>query len=107
MNGNASLETSTSGKTAPMTSRERGPTTGNVAHCSVTDVQCTRSCGHSVCSHSSIQSRIFAAPPVVVRTRKRSSARRSTVPSSITIPSTPHMTPYRTDPTFRLLIRFV
>ena len=43
MNGNAACETSTSGKTAPMTSRERGPTTGNVTHCSVTDVQCTRS----------------------------------------------------------------
>jgi hypothetical protein len=39
MNGNASFETSTPPKTAPMTSRERGPTTGKVTHCSVTDVQ--------------------------------------------------------------------
>ncbi len=93
MNGNVAWETSTSPNTAPMTSRERGPTTGKVAHCSVTDVQCTRSWGHSVCSNSSIQSRIRAAPPVVVNTRKRSSASGSTVPSSITIPSTPHMTP--------------
>ena len=47
-------------------SRERGPTTATVAHCSVTDVQCTRSSGHSVCSHSSSQSSTAAALPVVV-----------------------------------------
>ena len=93
MNGKASLETSRSPNTAPITSRDRGPTTGNVAQWSVTEASDTCSCGHSVCSHSSIQSRIFAAPPVVVYTRNRSSASRSTVPSSITIPSTPHITP--------------
>src|SRR3712207_7442078 len=76
MKGKASFETSTCGKTAPMRSRERGPTTGKVHQFSVTEVQWTRSSGHSVWAHSSIQSRIFAAPPVVVRTRKRSSARR-------------------------------
>ncbi len=107
MKGNAALATSTAGKSAPMTSRERGPTTGKVAHCSVTEVQRTRSSGHSVWSHSSIQSSTFAAPPVVVMTRKRSSARRSTVPSSMTMPSMPHMTPYRTAPAFSVLIMFV
>ena len=66
MNANASLDTSRSGVTAATTSRERGPTTGKVTQCSVTEVTRTRSCGHSVCSHSSIQSRIAAAPPVVV-----------------------------------------
>ena len=65
MNGNASLAVS-SPVTAATTSRDRGPTTGNVAHCSVTEVTCTRRCGHSVCSQSSIQSRTPAAPPVVV-----------------------------------------
>src|SRR5215213_8423705 len=64
MKGNASLLTSTPGNRVPTTSRDFGPTTGNVCHCSVTDVNRTRSCGHSVCSHSSIQSRIRAAPPV-------------------------------------------
>ena len=37
MNGNASLVTSSSPNTAPITSRDRGPTTGNVAQCSVTE----------------------------------------------------------------------
>jgi hypothetical protein len=36
------------------------------AHWSVTDVQWTRRSVHSVCSHSSSQSRTAAAPPVVV-----------------------------------------
>ena len=64
-----------------------------VAHCSVTEVRWTRSSGHSVWTHSSIQSRILAAFPVVVVSRKCSSAMRITVPSSITMPSTPHITP--------------
>ena len=68
MNGNASLLTSRSEKTAPTTSRDFGPTTGKVCHCSVTEVSRTFRWGHSVCSHSSIQSRILAAPPVVVNT---------------------------------------
>ena len=93
MNGNASLPRSTSLNTAPTTSRDFGPTTGKVCHCSVTDVNRTRRCGHSVCSHSSIQSRILAAPPVVVNAMNRSSANRMTVPSSMTMPSTPHITP--------------
>lgn len=69
MNPNASLDTSRSVVTAASTSRERGPTNGMVTQCSVTDVAVTRSCGHSVCSHSCIHSRIFAALPVVVVTR--------------------------------------
>ena len=39
MNGNASLDTSRSGATRATTSRERGPTTAMVVHCSVTEVQ--------------------------------------------------------------------
>ncbi|GDY59959.1 hypothetical protein SVIO_105820 [Streptomyces violaceusniger] len=66
MKGNASFETSTSGARWATTSRDRGPTTAIVAHCSVTEVQWTSSSGHSVCSHSSSQSRTAAAPPVVV-----------------------------------------
>lgn len=93
MNSNASFDTSSVGATAARTSRDRGPTNGIVAQCSVTEVQCTSRCGHSVCSHSSIQSRIFAALPVVVVMRYRSSPTRITVPSSITMPSTPHITP--------------
>ena len=38
MNGKASLDTSRSPNTAPITSRDRGPTTGNVAQWSVTEV---------------------------------------------------------------------
>lgn len=87
MKGNSALPTASPGASAPSTSRERGPTRATVAHCSVTEVQWTRSSGHSVCSHSSIQSRTAAALPVVVVARKRSSARRITVPSSKTIPS--------------------
>jgi hypothetical protein len=59
----------------------------------VTEVQYTLRDGHSVCSHSSIQSRTAAALPVVVVSRNRSSARRITVPSSKTIPSGRHITP--------------
>src|SRR3712207_7474168 len=77
MNGKASFATSTPGKTAPMTSRDRGPTTGKVTHCSVTDVQWTRRSGHSVWTHSSIQSRIFAAPSVVVRSEEHTSELQS------------------------------
>ena len=73
MNGKPSRLTSRSGASAPTTSRERGPAIATVAHCSVTEVQWTRSSGHSVCSHSSNQSSTFAALPVVVVTRKRSS----------------------------------
>jgi hypothetical protein len=94
MKRNASLETSRPGASAPITSRERGPTTATVAHCSVTDVQCTRSSGHSVCSHSSNHSITAAALPVVVVTRKRSSASRMWTPSSNTIPSGLQSTPY-------------
>ena len=93
MKPNAAAEASISGKTAVITSRERGPATGNVAQWSVTEVRCTRRSGHSVCSHSSIQSGTVAAPPVVVETRKRSSASRITVPSSSTIPSARHSSP--------------
>ena len=57
MNGNASADRSRSGASRATTSRDRGPTTAIVAHCSVTEVQCTSSSGHSVCSHSSSQSR--------------------------------------------------
>ena len=66
MNGNASLATSSSGATLATTSRDRGPTTATVVHCSVTEVQVTSSVGHSVCCHSSSQSSTRAAPPVVV-----------------------------------------
>ena len=79
--------TSRSGASAARTSRERGPATATVAHCSVTEVQRTRSSGHSVWSHSSNQSSTFAALPVVVVTRKRSSESRIVTPSSNTIPS--------------------
>jgi hypothetical protein len=66
MNGNASLVTSRSGATRATTSRDRGPTTAIVVHCSVTEVQVTSRSGHSVCSHCSSQSSTPAAPPVVV-----------------------------------------
>jgi hypothetical protein len=48
MNGNASAERSTSVPVASRTSRARGPARATVDHCSVTLVQYTRSCGHSV-----------------------------------------------------------
>jgi hypothetical protein len=66
MKGNASADRSTSGASWATTWRDRGPTTAIVDHCSVTEVQWTSSSGHSVCSHSSSQSRTPAAPPVVV-----------------------------------------
>ena len=78
-----------------------------MAHCSVTEVHQTRSSGHSVCSHSSIQSSTAAALPVVVVTRNRSAASRATVPSSNTMPSRRHITPYRTAPTGSVLIMLV
>ena len=53
MNGKAAALTSRPGARAATTSRERGPTTATVAHCSVTEVARTRSSGHSVWSHSS------------------------------------------------------
>src|SRR5439155_503087 len=73
------------------TSRARGPTTATSAQWSVTDVRWTRSSGHSVCSHSSIQSRTAAAPPVVVVASQRSSPRCMTTPSSKTMPSALHI----------------
>ena len=39
MNGNVRGSTSRSGASARTTSRDRGPTTATVAHCSVTEVQ--------------------------------------------------------------------
>ena len=78
---------------AESTSRAFGPATATSAHCSVTLVQYTRSSGHSVWSHSSKRSRTIAAFPVVVVTKKRSSARRIATPSSATIPSSPSMNP--------------
>ena len=93
MNGNASFSTARSGATRDRTSRDRGPTRATVAHCSVTLVSRTARWGHSVCSHSSIQSRTVAALPVVVVSTNRSADKRMTVPSSIAIPSTPHITP--------------
>jgi hypothetical protein len=99
MNGNAVASSERPGASACSTSRERGPTTAIVAHCSVTDVAWTRSSGHSVWSHSSSQSRTAAALPVVVVMRYRSSASRLVTPSSKTMPSARHMSPYRHDPT--------
>ena len=93
MKAKSSLATASSGAREPSTSRERGPTRATVAHCSVTDVQWTRRSGHSVWDHSSIQSSTAAALPVVVVTRKRSWARRMTVPSSKIMPSGRHITP--------------
>ena len=102
MNGKPSRLTSRPGASAPTTSRERGPTIATVAHCSVTEVSRTRSSGHSVCSHSSSQSSTAAALPVVVVARKRSSASRIDTPSSSTIPSAPHSSPYLHAPTASL-----
>jgi hypothetical protein len=93
MNGNASRLTSSRGATRATTPRACGPTTAMVTHCSVTEVQYTRRSGHSVCSHSSSQSRTPAAPPVVVVMKKRSSASRTLTPSSRIIPSAVHITP--------------
>ena len=107
MNGNASFETSRSGASAATTSRERGPTTATVAHCSVTLVAWTRSSGHSVWSHSSRWSRTAAALPVVVVMWNRSSPIRVVTPSSKTIPSARHMTPYRHEPTLSVENMFV
>ena len=89
------------------TSRARGPTTATVVHCSVTLVACTRSSGHSVCSHSSRWSRTGAALPVVVVMWNRSSDSRDVTPSSKTIPSARHMSPYRHDPTLSVENMFV
>ena len=55
MNGKLSSSSGIVGQPRRAASRESGPTTATVAHCSVTDVSQTRSSGHSVCSHSSIQ----------------------------------------------------
>ncbi len=93
MKGKASWETSRSGATRAITSRDLGPTTAMVLHCSVTDVNTTSSSGHSVWCHSSSQSRTLAAPPVVVVMKNRSSARRRVTPSSKIIPSAVHMSP--------------
>ncbi len=107
MNGKASRDTSRPGQTAATTSLDRGPTTATVAHCSVTLVARTRSSGHSVWSHSSSQSRTAAALPVVVVMWNRSSARRDVTPSSNTIPSARHISPYRHEPTLSVEKRFV
>ena len=94
MNGKASLrDVEVRGTRAATTSRERGPTTATVDHCSVTLVQRTRSSGHSVWSHSSRWSRTAAALPVVVVMWNRSSASREVTPSSKTIPSGRHISP--------------
>src|SRR6202022_3485937 len=66
MNGKLCASMAIFGKSAATTSRERGPTTATSAQWSVTDVRRTRRSGHSVCSHSSIQSRTAAAPPAAV-----------------------------------------
>ena len=55
------------------TSRDLGPTTAIVAHCSVTDVAWTRSSGHSVWSHSSSHS----------STRRRVAGGRGHVPAVV------------------------
>ena len=88
-----SFETSRPGATFAMTSRERGPATVIVDHCSVTEVKTTSSSGHSVCDHSSSQSSTFAAPEEVVVMKKASSASRRVTPSSKIMPSGVHMTP--------------
>lgn len=98
MNGNASLDRSSSGASFSTTARDFGPTTATVVYCSVTEVKVTSSSGHSVWDHSSSQSRTLAAPPVVVVMKYRSSSRRRVTPSSKTIPSGVHMTPYRPMP---------
>ncbi len=107
MNGKASMATSSPGASAATTSRDRGPTTATVAHCSVTLVARTRSSGHSVWSHSSRWSRTGAALPVVVVMWNRSSASRDVTPSSKTIPSSRHITPYRHAPTLSVENVFV
>ena len=66
MNSKASFDTSRSGAIFAMTSRDRGPATATVDHCSVTEVKTTSRSGHSVWCHSSSHSRTAAAPPVVV-----------------------------------------
>src|SRR6266849_5549861 len=70
MKGKLCASMASFGKSAATTSRERGPTTATSAQWSVTDVSRTRRSGHSVCSHSSIQSSTAAAPPVVVVSRE-------------------------------------
>ena len=93
MNGKSAASTGRSGASARRTSRDLGPTTAIVAHCSVTDVAWTRSSGHSVWSHSSSHSSTGAAFPVVVVMCQRSSLRRLVTPSSKTIPSARHISP--------------
>ena len=66
MKGKLSLSTASSGASVAITSRDFGPTTAIVTHCSVTDVSRTRRSGHSVWRYSSMWSSTFAAPPVVV-----------------------------------------
>ena len=90
MNGKLSLSSGIAVSPA-RSSRESGPATATVAHCSVTEVSHTRSSGHSVWSHSSMWSSTPAALPVVVVQRKRCSPTRITTPSSNTIPSGLHM----------------
>ena len=90
MNGRLSLSSGIAVSRASR-SRESGPATATVAHCSVTDVSQTRRSGHSVCRYSSMWSSTRAALPVVVVVRKRCSPTRMTTPSSKTIPSGLHI----------------
>src|SRR5699024_7764627 len=106
MNPKLSLSTSMS-VTVDSTSRDFGPARATVANCSVTEVRYTCRCVHSVCSQSSSQASTLAALPDVVVTRYRYSPVRVTVPSSNTMPSAVHITPYRIRPTLRVLIMLV
>ncbi len=92
MNGKLSVSSGSLPSAPASTSRESGPATATVAHCSVTDVSQTRRSGHSVWSHSSMWSSTPAALPVVVVQRYRSSPTRITTPSSKTMPSALHIT---------------
>ncbi len=107
MKAKPSADQSSSGASASTTARERGPATATVAQWSVCEVQTTSRWGHSVRSHSSSVSSTAAALPVVVDISQSVSESRIVVPSSTTIPSRPHITPYRTLPTASVENRFV
>ena len=86
------------GASAATTSRDRGPTTATVAHCSVTLVARTRSSGHSVWSHSSRWSRTGGGVAGRRRHVEPVVGEPAVTPSSKTIPSSRHITPYRHEP---------
>ena len=89
------------------TSRDLGPAIAAPAHCSDTLVTFTFRSVHLVCSNSSNHDITFAAAAVEVVMKYSFSPSRHEVPSSITMPSSLNIIPYRALPIGSLANGFV